>query len=139
VRRQTGRKSSVLGLVLDRARCGEAERTGTQRILEQTTHRFDLGYCWVLCMIGAALAHYVEAQRAVRDLRADVHHLRRGRQRVEILGERFPIERDALGKNCPRDVFYAFHQVDQIGRGTFAHRCEADAAVAEYNCGDAMQ
>ena len=76
-RRQAGREAAVLGLVLDRARGGEAERAGVERLLQQIAHARDLVVGRHGAVVGSALAHHVEAQRGVRHLRADVHDLGR--------------------------------------------------------------
>ena len=78
------------------------------------------------------------AHRAVRHLRADVEHLRRAVDRVEVLGEVLPLPLDALGERGAGDVFDAFHQADEPVVLVGLHRREADAAVAHHDRGDAV-
>ena len=59
-------------------------------------------------------------------------------EHVQILGEGFPVELDALGQHGAGDVLDALHEVDQVGRGARPHRGEAHAAVAEDGCGHAV-
>ena len=63
------REAAVRGLVLGGARGGDAERAGAQRLLDQPRHLLALALVRHLGMVGAAIAHDVEAQRAVRQLR----------------------------------------------------------------------
>ena len=138
-RRQSGRVATVLRAVLLRARGREAQGPGPQCGFEQFAHPVDLGGVRPGGMIGAALAHHVEPQRCVRDLRADVDHALRRVEHVEVLLEAFPPEIDAFGEHGLGNVLDAFHQVDQIALGTRPHRGEADAAVPEHRRRDAMQ
>ena len=89
-------------------------------------------------MVGAAIAHDVEAQRAVRQLRRDIDGPAHRGQGIEIVGEGFPVEFHALVQHRAGNVLDTFHQVDQVGRLARPHRREADAAIAEHRGGDAM-
>ena len=89
-------------------------------------------------VLRAALAHHVRAHRAVRHLRADVEHLRRAVDRVEVLGEVLPLPLDAFGERGAGNVLDAFHQADQPVVLVGFRRREADAAVADHDGGDAV-
>ena len=86
----------------------------------------------------AALAHHVGAHRAVRDLRADVHHVRHRRDEVEVLGERLPAPAHALGERGAGDVLDALHERDEPLALVGVHGREADAAVAHDDRRDAV-
>ena len=78
-----------------------------QRLLEQGAHARAISAVGRhLVVVGAALAHHVEAQRRVRHLRADVDRVRRRVERVEVFGEGLPVEarrpRPARCRGCPR-------------------------------------
>ena len=88
--------------------------------------------------VGAALAHHVEAQRAVGHLSGDVDVERPAVERVEELGERLPVPREALVQDDAGDVLDALHQLDEALVVGGAHRREADAAVADHHGGDAV-
>ena len=65
---------------LRRARGREAERAGLERLDHEPSHLADLVGGGHLGVVGAAVAHHVEAQRGVRHLGADVHDPRRARR-----------------------------------------------------------
>ena len=135
---ERGREAAVLGLVLGGARGREAHRAGAQGLLGEARHLLDLALARHLGMVGAAIAHDVEAQRAVRQLGRDIDGPAHRRQRVEIVGEGFPVEFHAFVQHRAGNVLDAFHQVDQVGRLARPHRREADAAIAEHRGRDAM-
>ncbi len=87
---------------------------------------------------GRALAHHEDAQRAVRQLGAEIHVARLGLERVEILAERFPRPVQALVERGAGNVLDAFHQLDQALAVLDLHRREADAAIAHHRRGDAV-
>ncbi len=91
-----------------------------------------------LFVVGAALAHDIEAQRAMWQLRRHVDCAAHRVERVEILREGLPVELHALAQHRAGDVLDAFHQVDQVGRLARPHRREAHAAIAEHRGGDAV-
>ena len=136
--RERGREASVAGLVLGGARSREAHGTGAQCLLGEARHLLDLAPGRHFGVLGAAIAHDVEAQCAVWQLGGDVDRAVHRGQGVEIVGEGLPIELHALAQHGAGDIFDAFHQVDQVARGTRPHRGEADAAIAEHRRGDAM-
>ena len=82
-------------------------------------------------MIRTPITHYVEPERRVGELSADIHHSRRFLQDIEVLVERFPTEIDAFCKDDLGNVLDPFHQVDKKGLRTGANRREADPAIAE--------
>ena len=84
---ERGREAAVLGLVLGGARGGEAQGAGAQRLLGEARHLLDLALVRHLGMVGAALAHDVEAQRAVRQLGRHIDRAAHRVERVEIVGK----------------------------------------------------
>ena len=125
-----GDEVAVIGLVRIGARGGEAERAGAQRFLGQPPHLGDVfgggGFA-----VDAALAHHEDAQRVVRDLRADIDGARHAVERVEIFGEALPIPFEALGERAAGDVLDRLHEVDEAGAVLAPDRREADPAIAE--------
>ena len=85
-----------------------------------------------------ALAHDEHAQRAVRQLGAEIHVARPRLQRVEILAEGFPRPVQPLVERRAGNVLDAFHQFDQALAVLDLHRREADAAIAHHRRGDAV-
>ena len=86
----------------------------------------------------AALAHHVDAQRRMRQLRADIHVEISLRQPLHVIRKAFPGPGNAGAQHRLGDVLDAFHQLDQpdmIGRPA---RRKADAAIAHDRCGDAV-
>ena len=85
-----------------------------------------------------AVAHHVDAQRQVRDLRGDVDRARAALQLVHELREGFPLPVQAGGQHRVGNFLDALHQVHQRAVMFLLHRREADAAVAEHHRGDAV-
>lgn len=137
-RGQAGSEAPVSGAVLDRARGAEAQRASAQGLLDHRLHARDVTGIRLRAVIRAALAHRVEAQRRVRNLRAHVHHARHRLEHVEVLREALPAKIDALGEHGLRDILHALHQLDQIAFAARPYRGEADAAVAEHRGGHAV-
>ena len=125
------------GLVLIRARCGEAEGTGFQRFLSQSRHGFNIIACRVFA-IQTAITHHVNAQGMMRELRSDIQRARHGFQSVKIFGEAFPIPFEPFGQRNTGDVFHAFHQINQRLMVAFLHRRKANAAIAKQQSRHAM-
>ena len=134
---RAGHRLTVDRHVRDRARRRHAERAGFDRLAHDDGHRLDVGLGRGL-VLRAALAHDVAAHRAVRDLRADVEHLRDAVDRVEVLGEGLPAPLDPVRERGAGDVLDAFHQPDQPLVLVGLHRREADAAVAHHDGRDAV-
>ena len=89
-RRERGREASVAGLVLGGARGGEAHGAGAQCFLGEARHLLDLAFARDLVMLGAAIAHDVEAQCAMRQLRRHVDGTGHRAQGIEIVGKGSP-------------------------------------------------
>ena len=113
------------------------KRAGLDGLLHQARHRGDVVRGGGL-VAGAALAHRVGADRAVRHLAADVDGELLLADDVEVLGVAFPAPGDALGERGAGNVLDAFHQADQPVFATGPHRREADAAVAGHDGGHAV-
>ena len=87
---------------------------GVERLADERGHRVELVVGRRLRVVGAAVAHDVGAQRGVGDVRADVDACAAcALERVEVLGERLPVPREALGQRGAGDVLDAFEQADQ--------------------------
>ena len=101
-----GVKRPSARLVLGGARRREAHGAGAQRLLGEARHLLDLALVRHLVMVGAALAHDVEAQRAVRQLRRHVDRAaHRSRAHRDIAGRtpsRTSRPRSAPCRGCPR-------------------------------------
>ncbi|MBA7693607.1 hypothetical protein ES703_102194 [subsurface metagenome] len=120
--------------MIERTRCGETERAGAHGFRRELRHRLV-----VLLRRGiaarAALAHHIDAQRRMRQLRADIHVEVPLRQPVHVIGKALPRPGNAGAQHRLGNVFHAFHQLDQprvVGR---LARRKADAAIAHF--GDA--
>ena len=136
-RERSGDGLTVDRHVRDRAARREAERAGFDAFAHDARHRLDVFGCGGL-VLRAPLPHHVAAHRAVRNLRADVEHLRRAVDRVEVLGVVLPTPLDALGERGAGDVLDAFHQTDEPRVLVGVNRRETDAAVAHDDGGDAV-
>ena len=90
-RREARREAPVARAVILGARGREAERARAHGVAHDAPHRLDLGRRRRRLVVGAALAHHVEAQRRVRHLRAHVERVRAPLHRVEVLGEALPV------------------------------------------------
>ena len=123
--------------MVEGARGREAERAGPHGLSGQHSHgAVILGGGGIAAR--AALAHHVDAQCGVRQLRADIHVEGALRQPVHIVREAFPGPGQSGAQNRFGNILDAFHQLDQplmIGRP--AGR-EADAAIAHDGGGDAI-
>ncbi len=122
----------VLRAMQHRARRGESQRAGLERIAHQRRHLRDVVRRRFL-VARAALAHHVGAQRSVRHLRANVEHSRHLLDRVHVFGKRFPAPLDSFGERTARDVLDAFHQADQKFLLARLNRRKADSAVAHHD------
>ena len=103
-----GNELAGVGLVRIGARGREAERTGSERRLGQAAHLTYVGGSRGLA-IDAAIAHHIDAQRVVRDLRADIDCARHAVERLEIVGETLPIPFEPFGKRGAGDVLDGLH------------------------------
>ena len=105
--------------------------------LHQPRHFGDVGFGRFL-IIRAALSHDKGAQRAVRNLRADIDGARQALQCVEIFREALPVPLQAFGQGDAGDVLDPLHHLDQGLLVLGPHRREADAAIAEHQGRGAM-
>ena len=123
--------------MIPRAAGREPQPTGDDALASQVGHRRDVARCGVL-VVGAALAHHVEPQCAVGHLRGHVDVVGARVDGIEELGERVPVPRETLVEGGARDVLNPFHQLDQLAVIGVVDRCEANAAVAHHDSGDAV-
>ena len=126
---QRGRRIPGGGAVVQRPRCRESDGPVPQGLGRQGAH----GRAVLrrrLLQPGGPLAHDVEAQSAVGELRAQVDVVRTPFHRVEILPEALPGPVDPLVEHRARDVLDPFHERDQAGVRVRPHRREADATIA---------
>src|SRR3546814_4641998 len=97
-RRPGRRLLSVASPGVERPGRTEPEGAGPYRFARQTRHVRPVGFGGRFT-IGAALAHDVDPQRRVADLRRDVGVVRPLRQRVEIVRKALPVPREALSQH----------------------------------------
>ena len=81
------------------------------------------------------LFHDVHAQRIVRDLHQKIEAVRRCLQRIHVLRKAFPVPHNAFVQGGARNVFHAFHELDQIVFSTWALGCKTHTAVAHDHRG----
>ena len=128
---------AVRRLVRIGARRGEAERAAAQRLDGQAAHLGDVVRRRRLAAHGA-VAHDIDAQRQMRDLRGDVDRARPAFQLVHVFGEALPLPVQAGGQHGIGNLLDAFHQIHQRLAVMLLHRREADAAIAEHHRRDAV-
>ncbi len=87
---------------------------------------------------GAAIAHDVSAHSAMWHLGADVDGVPSGVERVEVFRKRLPLPLDAFGHGRARNVFDAFHHVDEPVVAIARSRRESDTAVSHDRRGHAV-
>ena len=134
-----GRVLAAARAVVLRARRGEAERAGGDRLAGEAAHLDDLVGASPSSRVGAALAHHVQPQRArAAPARPTSMSCGRALERVEVLGEALPVPPQALVQRGAGDVLDALHQLDQALVVARAHRREPDAAVAHHHGRDAV-
>ena len=136
-RRGPGDKFAINRFMQHRAGCGKAQSPCAQAFLHQPRHFGDVGFGWLL-IIRAALSHDKGAQRAVRNLRADIDGARQAFERIEIIGKAFPIPFHPLGERSARNILDTLHQADQPIMLVLFRGRKANAAIAHDNRGDAM-
>ncbi len=119
------------------ARGREADGAGGHGFARQRRHApevvFGRGF-----VRGAAFAHHVGAQRAVRKLGRHVEAAWRRVERIEVLGKAFPVPAHAGAQAGARDVLDAFHEADEPVAAARGGRCKTDAAVAHDRRRDAV-
>ena len=123
-------RQAVAGAVGVRPAGGEPDGAGLDAGLHGGGHGHQLLGGRELHRVGAALTHHVGPQRGVRDVRADVDGVLAPGQRVEVVGERLPVPREALGQRRAGDVLDALEHADQpvvlvvgrVGRGEARRR-----------------
>ena len=123
--------------MVQRARGAEAKRSSTDGFGGNAAHLGDLGGAGGFA-IGAALAHHIEAQGAVRNLCRNIDVVRATLDLVEVLGEALPLPAQTFVQRCARNVFDAFHEFDEPLAIAFSNGSESDATVAHDNGGDTV-
>ena len=124
--------------VEDRPGSGEPDGAGGDRLGRQPAHLGNVGGRRVF-VVRAAFAHDVKPQRSVRELRSDVERVVTRLEEVEVFGEGLPrAPRHTFVQRTPRNVFDAFHQLDQRCLLARRARREAHPAVAHHQRGDAV-
>ena len=119
------------------ARGGHAQRAGLDRFCHEGAHSRQIVRRRRL-EVRAALAHDIDAQRAVRQLCGEIDIAVALFESIEIVGKGFPVERYAGSHHHLGDILDPFHQLDHqlpvLGPG----RGKADAAVAHDDRRDAV-
>ena len=129
------RRLAAAGPVVHCARGGEAQRAGGDRVAHDASHLRDLlGACCLA--FGAAFAHHVEPDGAVRHLRGEVDVVLPAAEVVEVLGEALPAPGQALVERGAGDVLDALHQLDETLPVAGPARREPHPAVAHDHGGD---
>ncbi len=85
-----------------------------------------------LLQTGGPLAHDVEPQGTVGELRAQIDVVGPSLDRVEVLAEALPRPLDPLVEHGAGDVLHALHEGDEPVVGLRPHRREAHAAIAHH-------
>ncbi len=85
-----------------------------------------------------ALPHHERAYRAVRNLGGDVDRARDAIDRVEVLGDRFPVPPDGFPQRRAGDALDTLHEPDEPVPPIGGRGGEADAAVAHHHGGHAV-
>ena len=125
------------GAVVEGARGREAQRAGSHGVSGERRHRpVVLRRCGIAAR--AALAHHIDAQRRVRQLRADIHVEVPLRQPVHVIRKAFPGPGNAGAQHRLGNVLDALHQLDQPEMVCRPARRKADAAIAHDRRGDAV-
>ena len=126
----------IRGLMVRRARCGKAHRTGPHRFLGQPAHA--LNFFLARFVLERARAHYVSAQRRVAQVTGVIDALGQAVHDIQIVGEGFPPPVDA-GEHCfAGDVFGAFEIAEHEVRIVRAARRQREAAVAHHDARHAV-
>ena len=113
------------------ARRREADRARLHRVAQLTFHQGEV-------VVGrffleGPFTHRPRTQGGVPDLRAVVDALRLPVDRVEVLGERFPLPVDTRGQRAGIDVFGALEVADDERTRTRAGGGEGEAAVTHHD------
>jgi endonuclease/exonuclease/phosphatase family metal-dependent hydrolase len=128
-RRERRRRLTLTGAMVEGARRGESQRAGLDGFPSEVRHGVDLGGRGRV-PIGAALAHDVDAQRAVRHLGSEIDVVRPRFERVEELREGLPIPGQAFREHHPGNVLDPFHELHEPVVVVGPAGREAHAAVA---------
>ena len=120
------------------ARGGKAQGTRLEAVLHDAAHGRKVLGGGVL-MAQRPLAHHVVAHRTVRHLGAHIQGVGAAGKIVDVLRETLPVAPfNAFVQGGAGDVFHPFHQLHQALLAARRTGCEADAAIAHHNAGDAV-
>src|SRR4051812_31775863 len=120
-----------------RTRGGEPEGSSAQRLDGEAAHLCNVVGGRVL-EADRAVTHDIDAQRVMRELRADVDGARPALERVHEFGKRLPLPGQAVGEDDTGDLLNALHQIHKRGAMLRTHGRKAHAAVPTNNRGDSM-
>ena len=123
--------------VVQRPRRREADGPGRQGLGGEPAHGGHVVPGRVL-QAGSPLAHHVEPERAMGQLRAQIDVVVPALDRVEVLAEALPGPLDPLLEHGTGDVLDALHEGDQPVVRVGPYRREAHAAVAHHRRGDTV-
>ena len=132
-----GDQFSIDRLVQHGAAGRKTERTRTDALFDDARHFGDveLGRHRTRTL---AVTQHIGADRAVRDVRADVDGARQFLQRVEIFRKALPVPAHPLGQRRAGNILDPFHQADQPVVAVGAGGREADPAIAHDDGGNAV-
>ena len=136
-RKEAGGEFAGLGPVQHVARGGHTQGAGFDGLGGEAAHgRQVLGGGRLLR--GRALAHHIDPQCRVGQLRGDVDVELTCIQRIEIFGEGLPVPGQAFDHDHLGHVFDAFHELDQDFALIGLARRKTDAAISHHHRGHAV-
>ncbi len=111
---------------------------GLDGFLDDVGHRGEVVGGGIFVLL-AALAHGIEPDRAVGDLRTDIERVLAAVDVVEVFGKGLPpAPFHAFVQRRAGDVLDTLHQLDEFLLAAGRHRREAHTAVAHDDGGDAV-
>jgi hypothetical protein len=134
---QRRREIAGRGAMIERARGRKSERARAHGLARQRGHRRIVFMCGGIAP-RAALAHHIDPERGVRQLRTDIDVETALRQPFHVVGKAFPRPRNSGAQHRLRDVLDAFHQLDQPDVIVRPAGRKTDAAIAHDRRRDAV-
>src|SRR5260370_8402844 len=123
--------------MVERARGREPQRACAHGVARERRHRAVILRRGRVA-VRAAFTHDIDAQRRVRQLRANVYVEIALRQPVHVVRETFPRPGYARAKHWLRDILDAFHQLNQLDVISWTAGGETDAAIPHDGGGAAV-